>query len=216
MKAAKAKPVSTRRAVAAGLAAAALAHAVPVQAGGGPLGIDSRLEFNEQGVWSRGKQRALERIVVGGAIVGALWEGSDTRLGHTLWQSVDSFVLGQAGYLVLNNGFGRLRPSQANDPNQWFKSGGHSFPSGEVTAISSVVTPVVLEYGRDHPAVYALELLPLYDAIARMKSQAHWQSDVLAGWALGTAAGYYAHSRNQPLSVMILPHGLTVGWRKSF
>jgi hypothetical protein len=67
---------------------------------------------------------------------------------------------------VLNNTFRRLRPSQTDDPNQWFKHGGHSFPSGEVTAISAIVTPFVLEHREDHPAVYALELLPLYDAEA--------------------------------------------------
>jgi hypothetical protein len=185
-------------------------------AGGGPLGIDHRLNLDEQGIWQRSNQRALEGLVVGGVIAGALWEGSESRLGKTFWQATDSIIIGQAGYLVLNNTFRRQRPSQTNDPNQWFKSGGHSFPSGEVTAISSAITPFVLEYGTEHPQVYALELLPLYDAIARMKSQAHWQTDVLAGWALGTAAGYYAHSRNTPFTVMVLPHGLTVGWHKKF
>lgn len=212
----KYKPILWKQAGLLGLALAVFTHINPAHAGGGPLGIDSRPDFNEQGIWSRGKQRAVERLVVGGAIAGALWEGSDSRMGKTFWQSVDSYILGQAGYAVLNSSFRRLRPSQTDDPNQWFKSGGHSFPSGEVTAISSVVTPFVLEYRSDHPAVYALEILPLYDAIARMKSRAHWQTDVLAGWALGTAAGYYAQSRNQPFTVMILPQGLTVGWRKSF
>jgi undecaprenyl-diphosphatase len=30
----------------------------------------------------------------------------------------------------------------------------------------------------------------VYDAIARVKTHGHWQSDVIAGWALGTAGGY--------------------------
>ena len=38
---------------------------------------------------------------------------------------------------------------------------GQSFPSGEATEISSMVTPFVLKYGKDDPAVYALELLPI-------------------------------------------------------
>jgi undecaprenyl-diphosphatase len=85
--------------------------------------------------------------------------------------------------------FSRARPREGNDPNQWFKGRGHqSFPSGDVTFVSAAITPFVLEYGRDHPAVYALALLPAYDAIARMKSQAHWQTDVLAGFAVGTSA----------------------------
>jgi undecaprenyl-diphosphatase len=185
-------------------------------AGGGPLGIDTRLNLDEHGIWNRNNQRRLEYLTVGGVFAGALIEGSDSRLGSTFWQSTDAILLGQAGYLVLNNTLRRQRPSTTDSPNQWFKSGGHSFPSGEVTAISSAITPFVLEYGLEHPSVFALELLPLYDSIARMKSQAHWQTDVLGAWALGTAVGYYVHSRSQPFTVMILPHGLTVGWRKNF
>ena len=64
-----------------------------------------------------------------------------------------------------------------------------------------------------YPAVYALELLPVYDAVARMKVQAHWQTDVLAGFAVGTAAGYYAHSRDEPFILNLLPHGFEVGVR---
>lgn len=185
-------------------------------AGGGPLGIDSRLNTDEHGIWNRSKQRTVEYLTIGSVIAGALWEGSDSRLGRTFWQSTDAFLLGQASYLALNNTFRRQRPSQTDTPNQWFRSGGHSFPSGEVTAISSAITPFVLEYGAERPSVLALELLPLYDSVARMKSRAHWQTDVLAGWAVGTAVGYYAHSLAQPFTVMVLPHGLTVGWHKQF
>jgi undecaprenyl-diphosphatase len=198
------------------VATLALIATQPVFAGGGPLGIDSQVSGNATGIWSRSNQKALQDIVVIGVVGGALWEGADSRFGRTLWQSTDSMLLGELGYAVLNNSFRRLRPSQTSDPNQWFKSGGHSFPSGEVTTIASAVTPFVLEYGPDHPAAYALELLPAYDAVARVKSHAHWQSDVLASWALGTAAGWYAHSRAQPFTVMVLPHAITVGFRKTF
>lgn len=59
----------------------------------------------------------------------------------------------------------------------------------------------MLEYGPSHPAVYALELLPLYDAAARVKSHAHWQPDVLASLVIGTGIGWYAHGRQLPISV---------------
>ena len=82
--------------------------------------------------------------------------------------------------------------------------------------MSAIVTPFVLEYGHDNPAVYALELLPLYDAIARVKVQSHWQTDVLAGFALGAVTGYYAHSRENPLILGVLPKGFVVGLHKQF
>ena len=50
----------------------------------------------------------------------------------------------------------------------------------------------------------------------RIKNQAHWQSDVLAGWAVGGLSGWYAHSRDAPILVEILPHGAAVGWHKQF
>jgi undecaprenyl-diphosphatase len=185
-------------------------------AGGGVLGLDSPVSGNATGIWSRGNQKMVEDLSVAGVLAGALWEGSDSRLGRTLWQSTDAIVLGQMGYAVLDKAGGRLRPSQTSDPDQWGHSHGHSFPSGDVTIVSSAITPLVLEYGRDHPAVYALELLPAYDAVGRVKSHAHWQSDVLAGWALGTAAGFYAHSRDIPLTVRILPRAITVGISSRF
>jgi PAP2 superfamily len=69
---------------------------------------------------------------------------------------------------------------------------------------------------REHPWVWALEALPVYDGIARMKSQAHWQSDVIAGWALGSAVGYWTTTRDTPFSVQILPRGMSGGFYKRF
>ena len=97
-------------------------------------------------------------------------------------------------------------------------NGGHnySFPSGEASVAAALVTPYVLEYGRDYPATYALLLLPLYVGVARVKNQAHWQSDVIAGWALGGVSGWYAHSRDVPIMIELLPHGFRVGYGKQF
>ena len=83
--------------------------------------------------------------------------------------------------------------------------------------MTSVVTPFVLEYGHEYPAVYALELLPVYDAIGRMKQQAHWQTDVLASFALGTGAAWLIHrSPNSPFILKVMPHAIYVGIGKSF
>lgn len=195
----------------------ALSVSSAIWAGDGPLGIDHRLALDDRGIWKRSTQNALLGVVVTGTIAAAFWEGGETRLGKTLWQSVDatliSTVATTGGKLV----FTRVRPSQTDDANQWFKGGHHySFPSGEVGAMSAVVTPLVLEYSHDHPWVWALESLPAYIAVARVKSRAHWQTDVLAGFAIGTAGGYYAHSRDSPWMLGVLPHGVSVGLRKQW
>jgi undecaprenyl-diphosphatase len=193
-------------------ACAGLAHA-----GGGPLGIDHVVPMDDKGIWKRGTQNTLLGVMVVGDIGAALWEGGETRIGHTLWQSVDSMLISTVAANGAKLVFTRARPTQTDDPNQWFKGGHHySFPSGEVAAMSGIVTPFVFEYGTEHPAVWALELLPAYDAVARVKVHAHWQSDVLAGWAVGTAAGYYAHSLDSPWTLGVLPHGATVGFHKQW
>lgn len=186
-------------------------------AGGGPLGIDSEVGGNATGIWNRRNQVLLQDLAPLVVVGAALWEGDDTRFGHTSWQAVDSLVIGTVTAAGMKLAFGRSRPSQTNDPNQSFKGARHnSFPSGEVMEITTAVTPYVLEYGADHPAVWALELLPVYDSIARVKSHAHWQTDVLASFAIGSAVGYYTHTRSSSLSVGILPKGVTVGWKKAF
>jgi len=81
---------------------------------------------------------------------------------------------------------------------------------------ASFVTPLIVNFAHDHPWVWSLEALPLYIGIARLKNQAHWQSDVIAGWALGTAVGYWSTRREVPISVQILPRGLTIGISRSF
>ena len=182
-------------------------------AAGGPLGIDHRLNYDDSGIWKRSYQLRLLDFMALGMVGGALWEGGESRLGKTLWQSVDASVLASGSSTVLKSVFSRERPNNTEDPGKFFS--GHSnrsFPSGEVAAISAMVTPFVMEYGRDNKAAYLLEALPVYDAIARMKARGHWQSDVLAGFALGTASGYLAHSLDTPFILNLMPKGVMIGY----
>jgi undecaprenyl-diphosphatase len=191
-----------------------LAGAPACLAGGGPFGIDHEWNYDDSGIWKRSYQEALEYGLLGGEVIGAVWEGGETRFGRTLWQSIDASAFSGVVALAMKYTFSRVRPIDSNnDPNLWFKGhGNQSFPSGEVTEVSSIVTPLMLEYGHDHPAVYALELLPIYDGIARMKVQAHWQSDVLAGFALGTGTAWLIHrSPNSPFILRVMPHAIYVG-----
>jgi hypothetical protein len=180
-------------------------------------GIDHEVPLDQSGIWARNYQTGLEYGVIAVEVAGGLWFGNDSQLGHSFWQSVDASVISGIGATILKRGFGRARPSQGGNPNQWFKgSCCESFPSGEVTLQASFVTPLIANYAREHPWVWCLEALPAYDAVARVKSHAHWQTDVIAGWALGSAVGYWTSTRTTPLSVQILPKGMSVGFYRRF
>jgi undecaprenyl-diphosphatase len=180
-------------------------------------GFDHVVTFDNSGIWHRGNQQALLDTLVVGEIAGALWLGGEDRLGRTFWQAIDSSALGAASAEAMKRVFTRARPDQTTDPHEWFSGRGHySFPSGEVTTVTAIVTPFMFEYGHDHPAVYALGLLPAYDAIARVKSRAHWQTDVLASVALGSLTGYLAHRRDNPFILGVLPQGFMVGVHARF
>ncbi|MBU6259098.1 MAG: phosphatase PAP2 family protein [Burkholderiales bacterium] len=195
----------------------ALPLATPAHAGGGPLGIDHEIALDQGGIWARRNQLGLEYGVVAVEFAGALWLGNDDALGHSLWQSIDASAFSSATAFVLKRAFGRARPNAGLGPDAWGRgSCCQSFPSGEVTLQAAFVTPLIVAHREAHPWVWALEALPAYDAVARMKSRAHWQTDVLAGWALGTAAGYWAASRRVPFFVQWMPHGLSVGYARRF
>ncbi|MGN2251787.1 phosphatase PAP2 family protein [Frateuria sp. GZRe12] len=184
-------------------------------ASGGPLGIDHRLHYDNSGIWKRSNQKVLlyGSIVTIGA--GAIAFGDNDKLGDTFWRSVDAMVITGVGTQAMKYTFRRERPSQTDDPNRFFTHG-QSFPSGEVAALSAAVTPFIANYGDEHPAVWALALLPAYDAVARMKVHAHWQSDVLVGALVGTGVGLWATRRDSPLVVGWLPGGFSVGYVHHF
>ena len=184
---------------------------------GGPFGIDHPVAYDDSGIWARSDQKVLMGATIVTVIGGSVLLGDENKLGDTFWRSLDSMavsaVVAQGGKWI----FQRERPSQTDDPNEFFKGTQYqSFPSGEVSAIAGAVTPFVVAYGPDHPAVYALEALPLYDAVARVKVHGHWQSDVLVGWGIGTAAGIWAAHRQSPLILGWLPHGFEVGYVHHF
>ncbi len=181
-------------------------------AGGGPLGIDYELTYDDAGIWKRSYQLDLEYAVLGTTGVGALWLGNDNPLGHAFWQDIDAEAISAVAAQGLKYAFSRARPYQGDNPNLWFRgSGNQSFPSGEVTLQAAFVTPIIFDYVRRDPWIAALEVLPIYDAIGRMKVHDHWQSDVIAGWMLGTGVGYWSSTLEVPLFVRILPRGVTIG-----
>jgi undecaprenyl-diphosphatase len=180
-------------------------------------GIDHKVSKNESGIWNPNIYRTTMYALSVADLGGALWEGAETRLGKTEWQTIDSQLIAGGSAQAMKFIFTRERPSTTDNPSNWF-TGGHnySFPSGETAWSASLVTPFVMEYAGDHPSAYGLLLLPLYVGVGRVKAQAHWQTDILAGWAVGGLSGWFAHSRETPLIVQVLPHGVVVGLKTRF
>src|SRR5512133_1923680 len=83
-------------------------------AGGGPLGIDHRLPFDESGIWKRSNELAVRSLSAAAVVGGALWEGNDTRLGRTFWKATDAMLLADISAEVGKRVFRRQRPINGN------------------------------------------------------------------------------------------------------
>ena len=179
--------------------------------------VDHEVAYDASGMWNPNVYRSIVGALTIAEIGGAVWDGSETRLGKTMWQGIDSQIFSLAGATAGKYIFTRARPNEGNNPCLWFQGGSnYSFPSGEAAFAAGLVTPYVLEYGPEQPAMYALLLLPLYVGVGRIKNQDHWQTDVLAGWAVGGLSGWIAHSLDTPLMIQLLPHGVAVGLKVQF
>ena len=186
-------------------------------AGSGLLGLDHPINKSDTGMWSRSNQFALQYGSAALVVGGALWEGAETKLGKTYWQSLDAMLIAGIAAQGSKELFRRERPSTSDNPNAWFKSSkDKSFYSGEVSHISSIVTPFIVNYKDENPYVWGLAALPIYDGIARVKSKGHWQSDVIVGGAVGSAIGYWTTTNSTPIFVSLLPGGFSVGYKKNF
>ena len=179
--------------------------------------IDHEVTYDASGVWNPNVYRGLVGALTVAEIGGAVWEGAESRFGKTMWQGIDSELISGVAATAGKYIFTRVRPSTQNNPCLWFQGGSnYSFPSGEASVAAGLVTPYILEYGSEYPATYLLALVPIYVGAGRIKNQAHWQTDVLAGWAVGGFSGWYAHSRDVPILIEVLPHGVAVGLHTQF
>ena len=173
--------------------------------------------YDASGLWNPNVYRGALVALTAAGMGGALWEGAQTRFGRTMWQGFDAQlvagVTAQVGKVV----FTRARPDDGGNPCLWFQGGSNqSFPSLESAVAAALVTPYIIEYGAESPATYALLLLPLYVGAGRIKSQAHWQTDVLTGWAIGDLYGWFSHSLQTPIMLRLLPDGFEVGFKAQF
>jgi undecaprenyl-diphosphatase len=194
--------------------AAAIAFALLSGTGRAGTSLDHRVSKDTGGIYSLQDAVPISLELLAGAC--AVWEGTEDRLGRTCWEAGESGVAGAVAAEGLQFMTGRQSPSQSSDPDRWFSGGKGSFPSTHVSVTTAVVTPFIYQYFHDDPYVATLAILPMYEMVARVKAQQHWQTDVIAGAALGFAIGSYEAHRNNPLVFSLLPGGAYVGFHHSF
>ena len=122
----------------------------------------------------------------------------DDRNGRAeAWAMLEAVGLASVSGYALKYAVGREGPDRTSDPNQWRKGGGNSFPSVHSTAAFAVGT-VLAESGSDdyrwmrRVLGYGLGAATGYE---RLKHNAHWLSDTVAGAALGIASAHFAMNR---------------------
>ena len=113
------------------------------------------------------------------------------------WNMVESSGLSLVSAYALKYIFRRPEPDATTDANQWF-GGGRSFPSEHATLAFAVGT-VLAESG--NPEYRWLRRTIGYGvgfgtAYLRMRHNAHWLSDTIAGAALGAASAHFVMNRN--------------------
>jgi len=132
--------------------------------------------------------------VTGGLFLATL-ATRNTRLQDAAFTSFQSGV-----YAMLVSGaakglFGRVRPHEVESPATFRPFSGHrSFPSGHTTLAFAIATPWAVYY--PGPLTYGLMGLSAGTAVARLTTEHHWFTDVVAGAALGTLTGYWLAKRH--------------------
>ena len=121
----------------------------------------------------------------------------DTNGHKEAWAMLEAAGLGGVTAFALKYAVGREGPDKTSDPNQWRKSGGTAFPSLHATAAFAIGTVLAESGNDDYRWVrrflgYGLGAATGYE---RLKHNAHWLSDTVAGAALGIASAHFATNR---------------------
>ncbi len=161
---------------------------------------------------SWGQHDKVPNIAIAGIVTTGLLIGNDTRFGNTVWQSIDSLLIGGVITHLGKHSFRRVRPYEKDLFNdQWFQDGNDSFPSGHTASITSLVTPFIFEYANEEPLTHLLWLLPVQQMIGRVHDKKHYKSDVLTGFAVGALSGWIANQQETPLTLSWSDNGIYTG-----
>ncbi len=156
-------------------------------------------------------------LMIGGTwAAGVMFENKDARVeAGTMFEAAAFSSV--AGY-VLKEIAGRERPYLSADPNNW-GAGGDSFPSLHVTAAFAIGT-VFAESGNDRFRWLRRTLgygVAAGTAYERIKHDAHWFSDTVAGAGLGVATARFVMKRDDAnrrgsLAVTPAPGGIALSY----
>lgn len=161
------------------------------------------------------------------AVLGGTWAfailTSDRDGYQEGWAMIEAAGLSGVTAYALKFAAGRETPDQTTNPNEWEKSGS-SFPSFHSTAAFAVGT-VLAESGNDdfrwlrRILGYGLGVATSYE---RLKHNAHWLSDTVAGGALGMSTAHFVMDRrygdNEESHLALVPvqGGAMLTYRVSF
>lgn len=179
------------------------AGAIAATAGAHHYDTQVRTHFIEQGAHAftsktYDAQDAIPTLVaVGGSFLYAnLIDSSPGR--REVWNMIEAGQLATVTTYLLKFAAGRERPDQTDNPNQWNK-GGSSFPSFHATTAFAVGS-VLAESGNDDyrwlRRFFGYGAVAGFTAYERLKHNAHWLSDNVAGAALGGATAHFILTRD--------------------
>jgi membrane-associated phospholipid phosphatase len=179
------------------------AGAVGLVAGAHHYDAQVRTHFIKQGVQPiGGSTKDLQDAAPAAAAVVGTWLYAnliDSSDGHReAWNMLEAGGLSGVTAYALKYVAARERPDQTSDPNKW-RSSGSSFPSFHAAAAFAVGS-VLAESGNDD--YRWIRRLLGYGAVAgftayeRLKHNAHWLSDDVAGAAIGGATAHFVLERD--------------------
>jgi PAP2 superfamily len=179
-----------------------------------------RTHFIAEGAQAKGgSTKDLQDAIPSVAAVVGTWAYAnliDSSDGHReAYEMVEAAGLSLTSAYALKFVAGRERPDQTSDPDKWRSSGGSSFPSTHAAA-AFAIGAVLAESGNDDNRWVRRFLgygaIAGYTAFERLKHNAHWLSDDIAGAEIGGATAHFvmerAHERREAsknYSVSLVP-----------
>jgi len=179
------------------------AGAVGLVAGAHHYDTQVRTHFIKQGVQPiGGSTKDLQDAAPAAAAVVGTWLYAnliDSSDGHReAWNMVEAGGLASVTTYALKFVAGRERPDQTSDPNKW-RASGSSFPSFHAAAAFAVGS-VLAESGNDEyrwiRRFLGYGAIAGFTAYERLKHNAHWLSDDVAGAAIGGATAHFVLERD--------------------